>query len=244
MKDIKEQLELIMSGVIPAKINEKTEIIKDVIVFISLGPPSAAVIIAEARINYFEDDCRKWQQWIDDNFHFEDSYIYKLLRSGTMMLDVIDNKQIYRQLFELSIEKLAKLSTIKRENLEEFLNSVDAKKLNIEEFREAVDRFLGKEKQKKAKEQMLLPGFEDAINGIARLIEDEFDFSRVVRDAAMQDKAIKSGKSLLGAAIAYEYEKTIPNTKLLENLQKDFLESAEEIKGIIAKNSPVNMISS
>ncbi|MDD5484224.1 MAG: hypothetical protein PHP98_11345 [Kiritimatiellae bacterium] len=198
-----EQYKSIADKVIPARLEDKTSCLREILDFARKYRASIAVLIASARRDNFKDDVTGWIDWARGN-ELAGSDLHHLRQIGNLLLDVSD--ELYRRLFPVDTEKLLAMSRLPRKDITRFLEAYPPEKLSRDEVRAAVCECLGEApKSGSGKSSKYQPDMFEAIDAFLKTDDEKLDqlFMDERFDGEAVGKCYKSGMVLVENVVNY-----------------------------------------
>ena len=185
------------------------------------GLTTIAVLLAQSQL---EMASRKaWLAYAEEATGLTRSECYHRAKVGKLLLDLRDNRVLYRKLITLTGAKLLAISRIPVEHIPGFLAVTDVATMEIKEVRFEVEKELYRLDGKPLPvrdETPELPGFADLMDGITALGDK---LSAGVCDDDAAEKTMQNGLNLCTCAISYEWAQSrkhgyaaVNRTRLLE----------------------------
>jgi len=221
----------ILSGQIPASLEEKTAAATNLVYLSRRIVPVTSLLIAAARRDNFANDPSGWSVWCREAMELEGSDRDHRRAIGDLLLDVRDQTAVYNTLFGLPFDKLLVLTRIPGDQIAAFLSHYDVRALKRDEVRAAVAEWLGETpKEKDATPD--LPGFAAALEAISGM--DTSAICVRVSDEKAATAALSAGLGLLGASLAF-HKREKKDLELLQGLRASLLDEVKELEGIISE---------
>lgn len=200
-------LEIIASikqGIVPEDLNVKTQYMVELMRFEVCTSSSQALLITIARRNNFGND-REWAAWCEENFDYTSSHRCHLCQAGRLLLDAMDNIELFQKLFAIEQTKLISIERLDRLDIDNFLAANNVADMTRDAVRDAVNKWLGIDVTEskrwddiKKPEQPDLFGFVDNVCALKS--------ETIIRAVSDHDKAVKfirAGLGLYGSGMDY-----------------------------------------
>lgn len=210
--DFKAIEDLINNDLIPKDINGKATLIRGLVSLNMLGPNHVGRIIAQARMENFNDEEPAWAKWVTETFEYSKEHRCHLNLVGKLLIGMKEKyPECYERLIELEYDKNLSIARLYRGNgghdVQRFL-AAHVEKMSRDEVRDAVELCLnpGCETKPKAPakvEQPNIPGLIENIDTICKFDIEEFRGMHKNPDftPAKAGKSILVGVELLTAGI-------------------------------------------
>jgi hypothetical protein len=174
---LKEMVEAISAGNIPAELETKTGFITSIIEFTKNASTIMAILLASARHDNFKINTAGWLEWARDNFGFQDAHIHHLRKTGELFLYLLKEfPEVYKRLIGVGQDKLLAISRLPYDQIGAFLEKHDVENMTRDEVRAAVNEALGiKPKEGQGKSGTFQPDMFEALDIFLSTDDDKLD---------------------------------------------------------------------
>jgi len=205
-----EIIAIMYRGELPESLDVKTQYVLELLNMEHSISSCQALLITSARRDNFTDD-KDWAAWCEEKFNLNGPYRCHMGQAGRLLLDVMDNIELFQELFKLEIYKLISLERLDRLDLNDFMNANDVTTMTRDAVRESVNNWLGQanpNKKMPINTAKYHPDLFDLIGGVCAIGVESVIKS--ITDTQKADQACDSGLKLYACSL--EYYKANPGT--------------------------------